>query len=459
MSNDESQKADQIAHRLYTKLILVVNHARATAEPSEDAKIDHWFNLDIPDPDIFRRHTRIYRSISTTHYVPVFQLQVLLCVPELTNNQYILLETWDLVFTPAHTQQEVFAATMYKHSLTLFRSIFTMLRILPSWKLARRLRRRGAGGRGGNFSIELHVQGPEEGGETVEGILGFGMPPAPTAPAFSTDSHSFPKITHATGCFAFSATYLTSPNFQLESLESVLSSRFLSLDEGPDFTPTLVKNQQRDSISGSPGSLPVRTSLPRLPPRSIADRFVLPPAVHTRTTSLPGLGGSSPRGMQPVALPGARRPSNAGIGTAGSTSGMSDGSSSRQGAGSTSSRDDAVSTLAARLRRESMGAGRGYDGPSPGPVPIRQQALSTVNPFKSSTLSSGSPSLHSASHSLRQHSPLSSAGGPSLPARPAHTSPTSSRLPVPPSPIGIGSKMPSSPVTPLRPSPHLRHQV
>ena len=41
MSN-ETQKADQIAHRLYSKLALVVNHARATREPPPNAKVDRW---------------------------------------------------------------------------------------------------------------------------------------------------------------------------------------------------------------------------------------------------------------------------------------------------------------------------------------------------------------------------------------------------------------------------------
>ena len=41
MSN-ETQKADQIAHRLYSKLALVVNHARATHEPPPTAKVDKW---------------------------------------------------------------------------------------------------------------------------------------------------------------------------------------------------------------------------------------------------------------------------------------------------------------------------------------------------------------------------------------------------------------------------------
>lgn len=161
-----------------------------------------------------------------------------------------------------------------------------------------------------------------------------------------------PPITHPMGELGVSATYLLHPNFQLDTKESLLSSRFLS--EGPDFTPTLVKNQQRDSISGSPGSLALRTSLPRSPPRSVAERFVIPPPTHTRTTSFSstqGIRGSpsgSPR-LGNIALPVTRNLSGAGMGT----SGVSDSSSSRQGAASLGSRED-VSALAARVRRESL---------------------------------------------------------------------------------------------------------
>ena len=71
------------------------------------------------------------------------------------------------------------------------------------------------------------------------------------------------------------------------------------------------------------------------------------------------------------------------------------------------------------------------------PLPIRKPNITTPHPFRSSTLSSGSPSIRSPSPSLRRPSPLSAGGAAllSLPARPsAQTSPNSSR--VPPSPIG-----------------------
>ncbi|KAI0635214.1 autophagy-related protein 13-domain-containing protein [Trametes polyzona] len=471
MSND-TQRADQIAHRLYSKLALVVNHARATIEPPPNAKIDKWFNLETPDPELFKEHTRIYRSISTTQPVPHFQLQVLLCIPELATNQvlvyvapdssrvridpiprYIVLETWALEFVPNHARPQdsddrtdVAPSTMYKHGIPLFRTIFTLLRVLPAWKLARRLRRRVGGGRNGNFSIRLRVDGVD-GSIRPDEIMSFDTTPPAAAQVLKRESHVLPPIVHPMGELGVSTTYLTHPNFQLDTLESLLSSRFLS--EGPDFTPTLVKNQQRDSISGSPGSLPLRTSLPRSPPRSVADRFVIPPTTHTRTTSFSstqGVRGSpsgSPR-LGNIPLPVTRNLSGAGMGT----SGVSDSSSSRQGAASLGSREE-VSALAARVRRESLQGRSSLDGTTPGGVPIRRTPITTVNAFKSSTISSGSPSLHSPSPSLRQHSPLST-GGPSLPSRPAQ-SPTASR--VPPSPIGAGSNFASSPVTPFRPSP------
>ncbi|OSD08063.1 hypothetical protein PYCCODRAFT_1402208, partial [Trametes coccinea BRFM310] len=470
MSND-TQRADQIAHRLYSKLALVVNHARATIEPPPSAKVDKWFNLETPDPEIFKEYTRIYRSISSAPAVPTFQLQVLLCVPELATNQvlvytapdssrvridptprYIVLESWNLDFIPSHAGShgsddhiDVQPSTMYKHGIPLFRSIFTLLRVLPAWKLARRLRRRVGGARNGHFSIQLRVDSVD-GSIRPDEVLSFDNTPATLTSVLQRENHVLPSITHPMGELGVSATYLTNPSFQLDTKESLLSSRFLS--EGPDFTPTLVKNQQRDSLSGSPGSLPLRTSLPRSPPRSVADRFIIPPATHTRTTSFsstqaargsPG-GSSSPR-LGNIPLPVTRNLSGAGMGT----SGVSDSSSSRQGAASLGSREE-VSALAARVRRESMQGRSSLDGASPG-VPIRRPPI--VNAFKSSTISSGSPSLHSPSPSLRQQSPLST-GGPSLPIRPVQ-SPSSSR--VPPSPIGAGSNLASSPVTPFRPSP------
>ncbi|KAI0055429.1 hypothetical protein BV25DRAFT_1833163 [Artomyces pyxidatus] len=426
MSN-EASRADQIAYKYYAKLANIVYQARATAQTT-NSKQDKWFNFETPDTDAFRDQLRIYKTVSSTAHVPVLRLDVLLRVPELAPThvlvvarppdaprlpidpapRFVLLESWALVFRPHTAEPDLSGATVYKHMIAAIRSLYTLLRVLPSWGLHRRLRRRNA-----PLSIEVRAA-------PVDNVLAFDMPAALNAPPLPHASHVFPILPHLLGSFALSVQYLTHPHFQLDERESLLSSRFISLDEGADFTPTLAKNQQRDSLSSSPGSLPLRTSLPASPP-SVADRMVRP---HSRTTSLPG---SSP-GARTIPL---QMSKNADLGT---MSGLSSTSSRLAGA----SRDDGhpvIPTLgSSRLRKESTGSVRGPDLPSsPGPLSIRRPQLNPLNPFKSSTLSS-SPSLHSPSPSLRQVSPLSAA----LPARP---SPPSSR--VPPSPIGRLS----SPVT------------
>ncbi|KAG1863173.1 autophagy-related protein 13-domain-containing protein [Suillus subalutaceus] len=463
MSND-IQKADQIAHRFYTKLCLVVSNARATSE-LRSTKVDKWFNLETPDSDLFRDHLRIYKAVSTAPAPPPFELQVLLSVPDLITNQvlvhlahdssrsrvdptprHIVLENWLLNFVPEalgdSDADSVAPSTIYKHGIPLFRSIYSLLRILPSWKLYKKLRRRTSNAyRNGNLSIHLRVKGLDDGVSATD-ILDFDTPPAPNAPPLQHQTHLFPAIPHPSGTLSLAITYLSSPNFQLDELESLLSSRFLSLDEGPEFTPTLAKNQQRDSLTGLLGSLPLRASLPKSPPSSIADRFVLPaPNSHSRTNSMPV--SQSPR---LGAFPMSRTSTGAGI-NAGSTSALSI-ASSRQDSSTAWSKEDTGPfsgvSAAARIRLESMaGRSSSADLPSaPAPLPIRRPGINPVHPFKTSTLSSGSPSLHSPSPSLRQPSPLS-AGNPSLPSRPVPTSPNASRV-VPHSSIGFGRQSPSS---------------
>ena len=239
------------------------------------------------------------------------------------------------------------------------------------------------------------------------------------------------------GTLSLRATYLTQPQFRLDDLESLLSSRFLSLDEGPEFTPTLVKNQQRDSISTSPpSSLPLRTALPRSPPSSIADRFVLPPTNNART-NFPTTGGIGALSISPgkggLAQSPSLRPRTLSNLDSGAASGVSETSSSRRSIGSV--REDPQ--LASRLRRESLGSSPG----SPSPLSARRP-----NIFKSSALSNAtSPSLPSHPSSLRHNSPLS---GPSLPARPlpqlqigSHRSPATQTVALP------SAKTLSSPVS------------
>ncbi|TFK37873.1 autophagy-related protein 13-domain-containing protein [Crucibulum laeve] len=495
MSNNDIQRADQIAFHFYTKLFYVVNEARATAEMRGAAKTDKWFNLETPDSDLFTREEKEpFKSISLCPHPgpPALEIQVLLTVPELTHNQvlvylapdssrvrieptprFVLLESWVLSFVPHDQDVDVALPTIYKHGIPLFRSLFSLLRVLPAWKLYKRLKRRTGGVvRNGHLGIQLRVRSSFD-SDTDNSILRFHTPPSPSIhDPLPVQTQSFPGVPHPLGSLSLSATYLSTANFQLDELESLLSSRFISLDldGGDGFVPTLTKNAQRDSLTGSslPASSGIRSTLARSPPKpiprpggsdslSVAERFILP----SRTASL-GSGSSGSR------IPPPSRPSTSN-------------SNFTQPAqlGSMTAANPLSGLAVSRLRRESLnsspssslhrdlpsapfpmntnpGTSSLSSSPSSGPLPIRRPNINPVHPFKSNTLSSASgssPSLSIRQAPFASGSPLSNpAGGvPSSSLARQHqpsgsTSSNTSRIPL--SPVGGGFPFASS-----RPSP------
>lgn len=95
--------------------------------------------------------------------------------------QFILLESWSIQISPRRegsgSDADLGLSTVYKHGIGLFRSIYTLLRVLPTWKLHKRLRRRGAApsNRNASLNIELRVRS----GHDQDGVLGFGKRPSP----------------------------------------------------------------------------------------------------------------------------------------------------------------------------------------------------------------------------------------------------------------------------------------
>lgn len=102
---------------------------------------------------------------------------MLLKVPELSNNhafvymppdgsrvriernkRYILLEQWMMQVdqgAPVDASGDKALPIIYKHGIVLFRSLFSLLRVLPAWKLHKQPHRK-VGARG--MSIELRVR-------------------------------------------------------------------------------------------------------------------------------------------------------------------------------------------------------------------------------------------------------------------------------------------------------------
>ncbi|KAF9044292.1 hypothetical protein BJ165DRAFT_190127 [Panaeolus papilionaceus] len=245
----------------------------------------------------------------------------------------------------------------------------------------------------------------------------------------------------------------------------------MSLDH--DFVPTLDKNRQRDSITGS--SLPIgsgiRSTTSRSPPRpigrvmsgtdkdSIVERFILPTKVSSITA--PSLGTSASTGASALIPP--PRP----IPPSSSTSPFTPLAQTppapvfpisrirKESFNSTSSSQLSTRDLPPQMSSVSS-------SPASGGVPIvRRPMINTVHPFKSNTLSSHSGS--SPSLSIRQGmlggSPLSTGGLPSSLSGPGHSrqpslssaSPNTTRFPTSPIP-GAGPAKSSPPPTTFAPS-------
>ena len=120
----------------------------------------------------------------------------------------IVLETWTLTFVPHPSSNRlsdqgdllsplkitkfliifvIALPTIYKHGIPLFRSLYSLLRVLPVWKLYKRLKRRiGGVNRNGHLGISLRVKPLEESEEALGTILAFG-------------AFSFPDILRAEG--------------------------------------------------------------------------------------------------------------------------------------------------------------------------------------------------------------------------------------------------------------------
>ena len=288
--------------------------------------------------------------------------------------------------------------------------------------------------------------------------------PSPTHRSpLPTSTHTFPPVPHLLGTFTLSTKYLTSPNFQLDELESLLSSRFISLDlQG--FIPTLDKNKQRDSMSGSslPTSSGIRSVLSRSPPKqigratsndsaSVADKFILPSRVASKTPSLGPTVNAGASALIPPPRPFPTiNPSTASVNVPQQASGLAINRFRKESLNSLSSSSVSNRDVSTVGPYTNPALSSLSSSPVSGALPIRRPNINQVHPFKSNTFSSASGS--SPSLSIRQTAGVTHGGAGSPAAVPSSLSggtgyPTHSRQGSSSSPSGNPARMPPSPIT------------
>ncbi|KAG9030947.1 hypothetical protein FS837_003133 [Tulasnella sp. UAMH 9824] len=224
--------------------------------------LDKWFDVEISDVDAFKPALDIFKHISTT-----FPVEAAIDPPPLivqTNKfasiiapRYILLESWRVditrrvpeshdVSSPTSTSPSLSATdtspfegsslrVTYKQCITLFRSLYTLLRTLPAWRLRRQLRGIQAGS-GGEIRLEMRVGIPLASSSAVSwftdlpsmiddhAVVGFDDSLSQHPSANGVKSMALPSVLPPLRDLNISLKYRLETSFTLTSPDSLSSS-------------------------------------------------------------------------------------------------------------------------------------------------------------------------------------------------------------------------------------------
>jgi len=148
------------------------------------------------------------------------------------------------------------AHTAYRLGIIHFRTLFAFTRLLPSYRLYRRLRRANNG-----LRIAMKVWAPEGYNNTAEDfasaweVMERGLVPLDhsldqfvltesTSPD-KFETHKIPSVDLFGSTYTLDVDYRTDVDFNVEDMESVLSEKFVDMDEDW-FTPTVARHRMEN---------------------------------------------------------------------------------------------------------------------------------------------------------------------------------------------------------------------
>ncbi|KAL7425228.1 autophagy protein 13 [Cryptotrichosporon argae] len=292
-------RADQISHRLYLKTVGVLVDARLThyGAAKAERKKDKWFNVGIHECDVHRADLQIYRSLSSYSPaagapVPPLLIAFILDTSDIPAGQTltwtsggrrlrldpgavrrgtggragagIVLERW--TFSAASTAEASQTASLAIHSayrlgIVHFRALYAVVRLLPAYRLSRRLRRTGSG-----LRVGIKLWAPDGYPPTPDGmadawhvmerdLVGLDTPldqlvPGAAAaagtgaapPGARTKHYVLPPADLFGYRFELAAAYRPDVEFHVEAIEAILSEKFVDMDEDW-FTPTVARHR------------------------------------------------------------------------------------------------------------------------------------------------------------------------------------------------------------------------
>ena len=169
----------------------------------------------------------------------------------------VVLERWNIELGDTDNSLPkdlgVILPKVYKNSIVLFRSLFTMMNLLPAWKLSKKSQK----SRPTHQLPKLHYRVYQSGESPVSSGIDNLSIPLPETQSQPIQDYFFGRIESPAGPFSIAVSYRSNCDFRIENSEAILSSQFIDEDEDM-FKPSLRNRSDQSAIGrrGEPGSLP-----------------------------------------------------------------------------------------------------------------------------------------------------------------------------------------------------------
>ncbi|KAF6230797.1 hypothetical protein HO173_010913 [Letharia columbiana] len=311
---DSVAKLNQVVQNYFTKSALTILDSRvslpqAYSKDSTVKRVNKWFNVEINETDILRNDVRLWRSCdAVSHRPPPMIIELYIDAQDLTNHQSLVIideqgRRWDVEEALNKSPSSSAGASVqssrpevvierwviqlgqssgdipqdlstnnprtYKNTVVLLRSLYSVSRLLPAWKIGKRSSKTGSAPKLPKLKYRI-TQGPQSEQESKNDHLAI--------PLFKSDDEVldtfvFEPIDSPAGSFRLQVSYRTQCDFRVDNSEAFLSSRFMGMDD-QYFEPSLGRredpNKQRKdyavrTATEAAGSLPHnrRDSIPR----------------------------------------------------------------------------------------------------------------------------------------------------------------------------------------------------
>ncbi|KAK6456515.1 autophagy-related protein 13 [Scheffersomyces xylosifermentans] len=286
----QNTKLTQVIQQCFSKAVKVVLQARtlpdnATAllnstladDSASGNKINRWFNLHIQNTqDVSKDELKLWKSNNLTTMPPMI-IETYLDLRQLTQSQTVVLndengnpwtvaksggkkevvlERWLVEFDQSEVSGSIVdeLPLIYKQAIILFRTIYAFARLMPTFKLRKRLMVNKSSSKLNKISLGNKIL---DGKKPIssKGRIGLSKSIIPTQ-MLTTESHmsskQFEPIQTSMGTLKVSIAYRNHNDFCIHDNEEVLSTHFISMDSTP--IGASVHKANNTSMSVSPCS-------------------------------------------------------------------------------------------------------------------------------------------------------------------------------------------------------------